>query len=127
MATNRGHSDSDNRETEDEPTSPLNTPGFAHGEKTNPSIIMPSVSPTVEAADFLHGIIEGLRPFGPDFDSVRQQNVFGLIYSTRGAITTKGMQELIALYVTKKRYAEWDNYSFEQAGRLGRFYMRLYT
>jgi hypothetical protein len=69
----------------------------------NPSRIMHGASPTRVDADFLHGMTEGLGPYGPEFDSgwMRQQNILGLIDSTRGVITSKGMQDLLAQSVTK--------------------------
>jgi hypothetical protein len=69
----------------------------------NASRITHGASPTRGAADFLPGMAEGFGPYGPDLDSewVRQQNIFGMIDSTRGVITSKGMQDLLAQSVTK--------------------------
>jgi hypothetical protein len=102
MATNGVYSDSDDdRETEGDPTSQLHTPCFTLGSPNDPSRIIPGLSPTKEASDFLHGMTEGFSPYGLAIDSVCQQNIFGMTNSTQGAITTKGMQVLIPQSVTK--------------------------
>jgi hypothetical protein len=93
MAKTGSQSDFDDRETEEEPSSPKQTQGFTHGGVMNPSRVMHGVSPTRRAADFLLGMTDGFGPYGPELDSgwVRHQNIFGAVDSTRGVITSKGL------------------------------------
>jgi hypothetical protein len=90
MANNTSQSiDFDERETEDGSSSPVRTPGFTPGGVTLPSKIIQGASPTRGAADFLPRMTEGFGPIGPDLDSeMRQQNIFGVVDSIRGVITS---------------------------------------
>jgi hypothetical protein len=83
MADNTSQSiDFDERETED-------GSGFTPGGVTLPSKIIQGASPTRGAADFLPRMTEGFGPIGPDLDSeMRQQNIFGVVDSIRGVITS---------------------------------------
>jgi hypothetical protein len=108
MADTGRQFDFDERETQEAPSSLIQTPGFTPGAEMNPSKIMDGASPTRGAADFLPGnagMTEGFAfgPYGPDLDSVwvRHQKIFGVIDSTRGIITSRGLQDLLEQSVSK--------------------------
>ena len=100
----------DDRETGDESTAQLGTPGYNLGSPHNPSRMLPGISPPREPSDFLPtselrlpGMNEGFfSPYGPANDSVRGQNIFGMTDSTRGIITAKSLLDLLAQHVSKK-------------------------
>jgi hypothetical protein len=90
----------DVRDAGDDSTAPLGTPGFNLGSPQNPSRMMPNISPQRNSSDFLRtteipGMGEGFSPFGPDNDSMRNQNMFGMPDSTRGIITAKSLIDLL--------------------------------
>jgi hypothetical protein len=96
----------DERDAGDDSTAPLGTPGFNQGSPQNPSRMMPNISPQRNTSDFLGtsgipGMGEGFSPFGPNNDSIRKQNMFGMPDSTRGIITAKGLVDLLTQNISK--------------------------
>jgi hypothetical protein len=102
----------DDRETRDESTAQLGTPGYSMGSPQNPSMMIPGISPQRESCNFLPtselrpGMNEGFSPYGPANDSVRNQNIFGMTDSTRGIITAKSLLDLHAQNVSKNEMWE---------------------
>jgi hypothetical protein len=101
------------RDTGDESTAQLGTPGYGLGSPQNPSRMIPGISPPRESSDFLPtselrlpGMNEEFSPFGPANDSVRNQNMFGMTDSTRGIITAKSLLDLLAQHVSKTEMRE---------------------
>ena len=98
---------SDERETGDDSTAPIGTPGYNRGSPLNPSRILPSMSPPRNTSDILRasgipGMNDtGFSPFGQDNDSIQQQNMFGMTDSTRRIITAKGLVDLLTQNISK--------------------------
>ena len=78
----------DERETGDDSTAPMGTPGYNRGSPLNPSMILPSMSPPRNTSALLRasgipGMNDtGFSPFVQNNDSIQQPYIFGITDST---------------------------------------------
>ena len=97
----------DERETGDDSTARMETPGYNRGSPHNPSRILPSMSPPRNTSDLLRasgipGMNDtGFSPFAQSNDSIQQPDIFGITDSPRRILTAKGLVDLLAESISK--------------------------